>query len=150
MGLALACDLVFIADDAKIGSPFARIGAVLDSGGHSFFVSRLGTHRALELIYTGRLMSGTEAAAMGLVNASMPRDSVVAHARKIASQVAVGPTAAFVLSKRLVRQIDEEAMGLFAVLKAEAIAQGSVSRTEDYKEGITAFNRKRPPKFQGR
>src|SRR5258708_5476835 len=63
LGLALACDVVYIADDAKIGSPFARIGAVLDSGGHSFFVQRLGVHRALELIYTGRLISGTEAAA---------------------------------------------------------------------------------------
>ena len=48
LGLALRCDVVYVADDAKIGSPFARIGAVLDSGGHSFFVSRLGTHRALE------------------------------------------------------------------------------------------------------
>ena len=54
LGIALGCDVVYVADDAKIGSPFARIGAVLDSGGHSFFVSRLGTHRALELIYTGR------------------------------------------------------------------------------------------------
>ncbi len=53
LGLALACDVVYIADDAKIGSPFARIGAVLDSGGHWFFVSRVGAHRALELIYHG-------------------------------------------------------------------------------------------------
>jgi 2-(1,2-epoxy-1,2-dihydrophenyl)acetyl-CoA isomerase len=59
LGLALGCDVVYVADDAKIGSPFARIGAVLDSGGHSFFVSRLGTHRALELIYTFRRRSLT-------------------------------------------------------------------------------------------
>ena len=49
LGLALACDLVYAAHDAKIGSPFARIGAVLDSGAHLAFVRRLGTHRALEL-----------------------------------------------------------------------------------------------------
>src|SRR5262249_50810678 len=76
LGLALACDVVYVADDAKIGSPFARIGAVLDSGAHSFFVSRLGTHRALELIYSGRLISGAEAAALGLVNASMPKEKL--------------------------------------------------------------------------
>ena len=150
LGLALGCDVVYVADDAKIGSPFARIGAVLDSGGHSFFVSRLGAHRALELIYTGRLLSGTEAAALGLVNQSMRRDSLLMHARKIAGQVAQGPTAAFMQSKRMVRRIDEEALGLFAVLKCEAQAQGAAGRTADYKEGITAFQQKRTPKFQGK
>ncbi|HSU91891.1 MAG TPA: enoyl-CoA hydratase-related protein [Sporolactobacillaceae bacterium] len=150
LGLALGCDVVYVADDAKIGSPFARIGAVLDSGGHSFFVSRLGAHRALELIYTGRLLSGTEAAALGLVNQSMPRESLLAHVRKIAAQVAQGPTAAFMQSKRMVRRIDEEALGLFAVLKCEAQAQGAAGRTADYKEGITAFQQKRAPKFQGK
>ncbi len=150
LGLALACDLVFIADDAKIGSPFARIGAVLDSGGHSFFVSRLGTHRALELIYSGRLLSGAEAAAIGLVNQSLPVDAVLSHTRTLAAQVATGPTAAFMESKRLVRRIDEEGLGLFAVLKHEAISQGVAARTEDYKEGISAFIQKRQPKFSGR
>lgn len=149
LGVALACDVVYIADDAKIGSPFARIGAVLDSGGHSFFVARLGTHRALELIYTGRLLSGAEAAQLGLVNQSMSKDSLVEHARTIAGQVADGPTAAFMQSKRLVRRIDEEALGLFAVLKCEAQAQGAAGRTADYKEGISAFQQKRAPKFQG-
>ncbi len=98
LGLALACDVVYVADDAKIGSPLARIGAVLDSGGHSFLVSRLGAHRALELIYTGRLLSGAEAAQLGLVNRSIAKDSLVAETRKLASQVALGPTAAFMLS----------------------------------------------------
>ncbi len=150
LGLALACDVVYVADDTKIGSPFARIGAVLDSGGHSFFVSRLGTHRALELIYTGRLLSGAEAAHLGLVNRSIAKESLVAETRKVAAQVALGPTAAFMQSKHLIRRIDEEAMGLFAVLKCEAQAQGAAGRTADYKEGITAFQQKRAPKFQGR
>ncbi len=150
LGLALACDVVYVADDTKIGSPFARIGAVLDSGGHSFFVSRLGTHRALELIYTGRLLSGAEAAHLGLVNRSIAKESLVADTRKVAAQVALGPTAAFMQSKHLIRRIDEEAMGLFAVLKCEAQAQGAAGRTADYKEGITAFQQKRPPRFQGR
>jgi 2-(1,2-epoxy-1,2-dihydrophenyl)acetyl-CoA isomerase len=150
LGLALGCDVAYVADDARLGSPFARIGAVLDSGGHSFFVSRLGPHRALELIYTGRLLSGTEAAQWGLVNRSMPKEALVEETRKVAAQVAQGPTAAFVQSKRLVRRIDEEAMGLFAVLKCEAQAQGAAGRTADYKEGITAFQQKRAPKFVGK
>jgi enoyl-CoA hydratase/carnithine racemase len=150
LGLALGCDVAYVADDAKLGSPFARIGAVLDSGGHSFFVSRLGTHRALELIYTGRLLSGTEAAQWGLVNRNLPKEALVEETRKVAAQVAQGPTAAFMQSKRLVRRIDEEGMGLFAVLKCEAQAQGAAGRTADYKEGITAFQQKRAPKFIGK
>jgi len=150
LGLALACDVVYIADDAKIGSPFARIGAVLDSGGHSFFASRVGMHRALELIYTGRLLSGAEAAQWGLVNQSMPREKLVEHTRSVAAQVAKGPTAAFMESKRLLHRIDEEGLGLLAVLRCEAQAQGVACRTADYKEGISAFQQKRTPKFVGR
>ncbi|HVC45539.1 MAG TPA: enoyl-CoA hydratase-related protein [Candidatus Binataceae bacterium] len=150
LGIALACDVVYIADDAKIGSPFARIGAVLDSGGHAFFVERLGSHRALELMYTGRLLSGAEAAAAGLVNRAFARDAVLGEMRKLAAQVAAGPTAALMESKRIVRRILDEHPGLDEVLAAEARAQGAAGRTADYKEGITAFQEKRPPKFSGR
>ena len=58
----------------------------------------------------------------------MPKDTLVAQTRKVAAQVAHGPTAAFMQSKRLVRRIDEEAMGLFAVLKCEAQAQGAAGK----------------------
>ena len=82
LGLALACDIVYAADDARIGSPFARIGAVLDSGAHAAFVSRMGPHRALELIYTGRLLSGREAAEWGLVNRSVAGGDLVRRTRE--------------------------------------------------------------------
>jgi enoyl-CoA hydratase/carnithine racemase len=149
LGIALACDVVYVSEDAKIGSPFARIGAVLDSGGHSFFVSRLGAHRALELIYTARFLNGGEAEAWGLVNRQVPRAELVQTVRAMAAAVAKGPTAAFLESKRLVRRIGEEGLGLSSVLSAEARAQGAVARTNDYREGITAFNQKRAPKFTG-
>ena len=111
------------------------------SGGHSFFVSRLGTHRALELVSREDCSGAAEAAHLGLVNRSIAKDSLVAETRKIAAQVALGPTAAFMQSKHLIRRIDEEAMGLFAVLKCEAQAQGVAARTADYKEGIAAFSK---------
>jgi 2-(1,2-epoxy-1,2-dihydrophenyl)acetyl-CoA isomerase len=150
LGIALACDVVYVADDAKIGSPFARIGAVLDSGSHLFMVERLGSHLALELIYTTRFLSGTEAAQLGLVNRAFPLSSLITEARKLAGQVAQGPTTAFMESRRIVRRIRDEKLSLPEVLAAEAKAQGVAGRTADYREGITAFQEKRTPKFAGK
>ncbi len=150
LGLALACDVVYAADDAKFGSPFARIGAVLDSGGHSFFVQRLGTHRALELIYTGTLISGREAAELGLINRSIESGKLLETVRAMAVKVASGPTAAFMQSKRIVRRIEEAGLGLSEVLALEAKAQAAASRTQDYREGFAAFQQKRPPRFIGK
>jgi 2-(1,2-epoxy-1,2-dihydrophenyl)acetyl-CoA isomerase len=150
LGLALACDIAYAADDARIGSPFARIGAVLDSGAHAAFVSRVGPHRALELVYTGRLLSGREAAEWGLVNRSVAGADLVRRTREMARTVAQGPTAAFLESKRIVRRIQDESPSLADLLAAEAAAQGRASRTHDYQDGIAAFQEKRRPAFTGR
>lgn len=150
LGLALACDVIYAAEDARIGSPFARIGAVLDSGAHLAFVDRVGPHRALELIYTGRMLSGQEAAAMGLVNRSLPAAELLERSREAARAVAAGPTLAFRESKRLVRRLTAGPLSLGEVLDLEARAQGRASRTADYGEGITAFQERRAPRFRGR
>ncbi len=149
LGLALACDIVYAADDARIGSPFARIGAVLDSGAHAAFVSRVGPHRALELIYTGRLLSGREAAEWGLINRSVAGADLVRRTREMARAIAHGPTAAFLESKRIVRLIQDSSPSPAELLAAEAAAQGRASRTHDYRDGITAFQEKRKPAFTG-
>ncbi len=70
LGLLIATDVVYVAESAKIGSPFAALGATLDSGGHALFLDRLGAHKTLDLIYTGRLMSGAEAVASACSRAS--------------------------------------------------------------------------------
>jgi 2-(1,2-epoxy-1,2-dihydrophenyl)acetyl-CoA isomerase len=149
-GIAMACDVVYAARSAKLGSPFANIGCVLDSGGHAALVQRVGPHRALELIYTARLLSGDEAAAMGLVNAAVDDDELLATVRGLAARVAAGPTATFARSKHLVQRLADGAVPFAEVLEAEAVAQGETAGTPDYVEGITAFLEKRKPAFTGR
>jgi 2-(1,2-epoxy-1,2-dihydrophenyl)acetyl-CoA isomerase len=149
LGLALACDVVLAAAGAKFGSPFGKIGAVLDSGAHKAFVERLGTARAMDLIYSGRFLSGTEAAAAGLVSRVVADDELADTARDYARQLARGPVLAFAESKRIVRQIADSPTALADVLDLEAKAQSRASRTRDYVEGFTAFLERREPTFVG-
>ena len=103
LGLALACDLLVVGEGAKIGSPFAAIGAVLDSGSHHFLCSRIGPARTLELVYTGRFLSGAEAVEWGIANSVHPDDELLGAARTLVATIAAGPTTTFLLSKDIVR-----------------------------------------------
>src|SRR3954447_23140185 len=102
LGLLVATDVVYVGESAKIGSPFAPLGATLDSGGHALFFERLGAHRTLDLIYTGRLMSGSEAVAAGLFSRVLPSADVISTTLVAASRAAAGATQAFLASKRLI------------------------------------------------
>lgn len=149
-GIAMACDIITVSERARLGSPFANIGCVLDSGGHRAMVERIGPHRTLDLIYTSRLLSGVEAADMGLVNYALPGESLLDDVRSKASSIALGPTATFAHSKRIVQAILDENTSFDQTLEAEANAQGDVAGGPDYVEGITAFGEKRKPTFTGR
>jgi enoyl-CoA hydratase/carnithine racemase len=149
LGLLIATDVVYVADTAKIGSPFANLGAALDSGGHWLFTERLGAHRTLDLIYTAELMSGADAVRSGLFSRSMPAAELLEATRATAGKVATGATGAFRASKQLVAEIRDRRLGLWASVDQENAAQGSLSRTADYAEGFTAFQEKRPPRFAG-
>lgn len=149
LGLALACDVVLAATDAKFGSPFGKIGAVLDSGGHKAFVERLGPAVAFDLIYSGRFLSGEEAASLGLVSRAVAAAELADTAREYAAGIAAGPRLALAESKRLVRFLSEASVSLDEVLDREAAAQSRASGTRDYVEGFTAFLERRPPRFVG-
>lgn len=150
LGLLIATDVVYVAESAKIGSPFAALGATLDSGGHALFLDRLGPHKTLDLIYTGRLMSGTEAVRSGLFSQVLPDDEVQAAATAAAGKAAHGATAAFRASKELVARIRDERLTLWESIDVENAAQAALCDTEDYREGFAAFQEKRKPEFRGR
>jgi enoyl-CoA hydratase/carnithine racemase len=150
LGLLLATDVVYVAENAKIGSPFANLGATLDSGGHWYFTERLGMHRALDLVYTAELMSGAEAVRSGMFSRAFPADELLERTREIVSRVAGGATGAFVASKELVAQIRDRRLGLWESMEAENKAQAALCDSEDYAEGFKAFQEKRKPVFAGR
>lgn len=150
LGLLIATDVVYVADTAKIGSPFAALGATLDSGGHALFFERLGAHRTLDLIYTGRLMTGTEAVELGLFSRVVPADDLLETTLDATLRASEGATEAFRASKRLIAQLRDERAGLWASMGVENAAQAALCDTDDYREGFAAFQEKRRPTFNGR
>jgi enoyl-CoA hydratase/carnithine racemase len=149
LGLLIATDVVYAAEDAKIGSPFAALGATLDSGGHALFYERLGAHRTLDLIYTGDLLSGAEAVRAGLFARALPADALQDAVASAAATAARGATAAFVASKRLIARLRDERLGLWDAMDDENRAQAALCDTADYREGFAAFQQKRRPVFRG-
>lgn len=149
LGLLLATDVVYVADTAKFGSPFAKLGATLDSGGHWYFTERLGMHRTLDLIYTAELMSGAEAVAQGLFSRAMPAEELLENTRSIVAKVATGATGAFNASKELVAHIRDQRLGLWEAMEEENAEQARLCKSEDYAEGFLAFQEKRTPVFKG-
>lgn len=150
LGLLIATDVVFAAEDAKVGSPFAALGAALDSGGHWLLVSRLGPHRALDLIYSGRLISGTEAVAGGLFSRALPASELQSQVDAAAASAASGATRAFLASKAIVAGLRDGSLDLWSSVAAENAAQAALRDTADYREGFHAFQEKRKPRFTGR
>ena len=148
MSLALACDLVYAADDARFVLAFLRIGLVPDSGLTRTLVRALGRHRAAALIFSGEPLGAAEAQAVGLVDGVVPADQLSAAVRAAAASLASGPTAAIGLAKRAINHAEDALLS--ESLEMEAALQELAGRSEDHAEGIAAFGEKREPRFLGR
>jgi len=148
VSLALACDLVYAAEDARFILAFARIGLVPDSGAIHALVRALGRHRAAQLAFTGDPLAANDAAASGLINGVVAGAELLSHVGEVARRLAAGPTRAIGLTKRLINQADGE--GLAEALALEAGLQELAGRTDDHAEGVAAFSEKREPRFAGR
>ena len=146
-GIASAADIIFAADDAKFGSPFAAIGAMLDSGAHHVFLDRVGYHRTMDLIVTGDFMTGTEAAAAGVVSRAVPAAELAEFVESKLERIVTGPAEAFAMEKGFVQKIADARPPLAQVLTEEASLQESARQTPDYAEGFTAFQERRKPNF---
>src|ERR1051326_860878 len=145
LSLALACDLRYAAESARIVIAFIRIGLVPDAGLFYFLPRLIGPAKTLELAWTGEPISATEAYDLGMLNKVVPDDRVVAETQALAARLAPAPRKAPSLIKRSVNQAPE--LPLERVLEMEAAYQTIASRDPNFAEGLAAFRAKRAPNF---
>lgn len=147
LSLALLCDIVVASEQAVFKPGFSAIGAVPDLGLAYLLPRCVGLPMAKDLLLSGRALQASEALACGLVSRVVPHEDLQARALGVARGVASGP-AALQLTRQLMNQ--GLASTLEAFLAQEALAQAAAFGTEDFDEGVNAFQERRGPAFTGR
>ena len=148
MGLALVCDIRVANQDAKYGSNFTRLGMHPGMATTYLMPRIIGVPRAAELLPTGRIITGAEAAEIGLMNYAVPADEVGAKAAELAQEVAGCAPLANRWTKRSIYQNAQ--WDPRPAARHEADLQSRTLETEDHREGVSALLEKRPPDFHGR
>ncbi len=148
LGIALLCDIRIVAEDAKIGANFARLGIHPGLGISGRLPRLIGQEAAAELLFTGKLIRGSEAAAMGLARRAVPKEQVLHEAMQLAREIAAAAPLAVRAIKQTLRTSGTE--DLSAVLQREALAQAILSQTADASEGVRAQMSRQTPDFKGR
>ena len=145
--IALFCDIVIMAESAKIGDPHVKVGLVAGDGGAVVWPLLINLNRAKEMLMTGDLLTAPEAYRIGLVNRVAPDGKVLDAAMELALRLARGPALAIQWTKlsinRMLRQATEH------VLDASLALEGMTITSQDHLEGIAAFLEKRAPRFKG-
>ena len=146
--LAMASDLRIGTARSKVAFLFTRVGlSGADMGACAMLPRIIGQGRASELLYTGRTMDGEEAERWGFFNRIATPGSLLNDARRLAHELAAGPTFAHAMTKRCMHQ--ESAMGIDEAIEAEAQAQAICMQTEDFERAYHAFIERRKPGFAG-
>jgi 2-(1,2-epoxy-1,2-dihydrophenyl)acetyl-CoA isomerase len=148
LNLALAADFTVAATDARFWAPFVDRGFTPDSGATWLLPRRIGEQRAREMILLGRVVDGTEAADWQMIHRAVPAAEVDAVAAELVGTLAAGATVAAGLAKWLLHTA--ATASLDDQLRNEAFGMELSSRSEDFREGLKAFQEKRPPAYGGR
>jgi enoyl-CoA hydratase/carnithine racemase len=143
--LLLHCDLVYIADDARLAMPFASLGLVPEFGSSLLVPRLMGGRRAAEKLLLGDPFTADTAVECGIANAVLPAGEVLPHARRVAERFNALPPSAVRETKRLLREPDRAAL-LDAVKREAAIFTAQLSSAEA-REAMQAVLEKRKPDF---
>jgi 2-(1,2-epoxy-1,2-dihydrophenyl)acetyl-CoA isomerase len=146
--IALACDIVIAAKSATFIQSFAAIGLIPDSGGTWVLPRLVGQARALGLALTGEPLEAECAAAWGLIWKAVDDDQLDAEVDALAHRFASGPTRGLAKIKQMLRE--SWGQSLDAELARQRDAMRELGFSDDYREGVAAFMKKRQPNFTGR
>ncbi|HUR86754.1 MAG TPA: enoyl-CoA hydratase/isomerase family protein [Solirubrobacteraceae bacterium] len=145
--LVLACDMRVMAREAVIGLVETRIGLLPDVGGCSRLPALVGLGRAKELILASKLIDGTEAERIGLVNRVAPADELDAATAALAGELLACAPVAIGLAKGILNAAARPALA--HTLEQEVAAQELCAASEDFREGTRAVAERRTPNFAG-
>lgn len=145
---ALGCDMRIASFEARMGMTFTKLG-IHPGMGATFLLPRLvGTARACELFFTGRVFDAQEAERLGVVNRAVPHEQFDDAVRQLAGEIAAaGPVANRMMKRSIYRGVSHS---LDEMLEFESLQQGITFTTADAREGVAAVMEKRAPRFQGR
>ncbi len=146
--LALAADIRIAAESASFMQAFIHVGLVPDSGSTFMLPRLIGVSRALEMAITGRKIKANEALQIGLVNRVVADDQLAAETTKLAEKLASLPPRGIGLTKRAMNAAWNN--DLSTQLDYEAMLQTTAGQTDDHREGVIAFLKKRKPEFKGK
>jgi enoyl-CoA hydratase/carnithine racemase len=141
--MLLHCDLVFVANDAKLTTPFVNLALVPEAASSMLMPARIGHARAFAMFALGEGFTGAQATQLGLANAALPAGEVIEAAREAAKKLALRPLGAVMATKKLMR--DGEA--ILTQLRTEGAIFGERLRSAEAMEAFTAFREKRAPDF---
>ena len=148
MSMALQCDLVLMADNAFLLSPFTTISLVPDGGLNWTLVRQLGYRRAFQLSVESERISAERCVELGLANRAVPADELQSTALEWAETLAERAPLSLAATKKVMRFAADHGWG--DAYDMEAMLQGELLGSEDNKEGIQAFLEKRAPTFKGK
>jgi enoyl-CoA hydratase len=146
--MAMMCDFIIAADNAKFGQPEITLGTIPGAGGTQRLPRFVGKSKAMDLVLTGRMMDAGEAERSGLVSRVVPADKLMDEALAVAAKIAALSPLAVMMNKELVEAAYETTLTTGVALERRLFH--SLFAFEDQKEGMAAFIEKRPAKFTGR
>ncbi len=146
--LAMMCDIILAADNAKFGQPEINLGVIPGSGGTQRLTRAVGKSKAMDMCLTGRMMDAAEAERSGLVSRIYPAESLVEEAVGVARIIAAKGRLSVYAAKEAVDASFE--VGLAAGVRLERRLFHALFATDDQKEGMSAFADKRKAEFRHR